>query len=164
MKNSAEPFRIAFWWLTIYCVGAAICIAIPLVLGLELLDSWLGATVPWRTLLLGLAGGVAGGELVGVIAVLCMWWFRPVYVNRDYLVAFRLGGGFRKAKWEEIVAVRPINVLGLRYLTVITTGSRNKLWVPLYLSDREGFYWHVREYAGAEHPLARAVETAYQFS
>jgi hypothetical protein len=164
MKTSAEPFRISFWWLTLYCVGIGTGIAVPLVLGLTLVDSYLGAKVSWRVMWSAIAGAVAGAELVGAFAVWMMWWFRPLYVSPDYLVAFRLGGGYRKALWTEITHVSRVNKLGLRYLRVMTTGSEWPLWVPLYLSNLEGFYWRVCEYAGPEHPLAVALQMEHGLS
>jgi hypothetical protein len=158
MKSTAEPFRFSYWWLNVYCLGIGVGIAVPLVLILTSADALMGKKVPGTILWPAIAGAVAGAELVGAFAVGLMWWFRPVYISRESLTAFRAGGGYRQALWSEISAVRPVNMLGLRYLRVYTFGSKYPIWVPLYLSDRERFYWRVCDFAGPQHPLAVALE------
>ena len=158
MKSTAEPFRFSYWLLTAYCLGIGVGIAVPLVLILTSIDALMGVKVPGRTLWLGIAMAVGGAELAGAFAVWLMWWFRPVYVSSESLIGFRTGGGYRKALWSEINSVRPVNLMGLRYLRVYTNGSKSPIWVPLYLSDREGFYWRVCEFAGPQHPLTVALE------
>jgi hypothetical protein len=161
MKSTAEPFRISYWWVTIYCLGISVGIAVPLVLILTSVDALMGTRVPGRFLWVAIAGAVGGAELAGAFAVWLMWWFRPVYVSNESLVGFRTGGGYRKALWSEITAVRPVNAFGLRYLRVYTNSSKYPIWVPLYLSDREGFYWQVCECAGPQHPLAVALQAEH---
>jgi hypothetical protein len=58
-----------------------------------------------------------------------------------------------------VAAVRPFNLLGLRYLRVFAKGSASAVWVPLYLTDRPRFEERVRQHAGADHPLTRALPT-----
>jgi hypothetical protein len=164
MKGTTEPFRISFWWQTIYCVGVGTGIAVPLVLVLTAIDGYMGNTIPSRILWPAIAAAVAGAELVGAIAVLIMWWLRPIYVSPERLVAFRTGGGYRQVRWTDITSVRPVNFLGLRYLRVSTNESKHTLWVPLYLSNREEFYWRVCEYAGPQHPLAVALQAEHSVS
>ena len=164
MKSTAEPFRFSYWWMTIYCLGIGIGIGVPLVLVLTFVDALMGVSVPGRVLWPAIAGAVAGAELAGAFAVWLLWWFRPIYVSSECLVAFRSGGGYRKALWSEISCVRAVNVLGLRYLRLTTTSSKSSLWVPLYLSDREAFYWRVCEYAGPEHALAVALQAQHSMS
>jgi hypothetical protein len=161
MKSTAEPFRFSYWWLTAYCLGIGVGIAVPLILILTTADALMGNKMPGTFLWPAIAGAVAGAELAGAFAVWLMWWFRPVYVSGESLVGFRTGGGYRKALWTEIHAARPANMMGLRYLRVYINGSKYPIWVPLYLSDREGFYWRVCELAGPQHPVAVALEAEH---
>lgn len=158
MENLVEAFRWSFWWVAIYVVAIGTAIGVPLAIGIVAL---LGLTPPIAILLLAVAAGVAGAEAVGLLGVFLLSRFFQIYVSRDRLGAYNSLGVYREARWSDIDKVRPLNVVGLRYLRVTDNESRIPLWVPLYLNDREGFYRRVCEYAGPEHPLAVALHAEH---
>jgi len=158
MENSVVAFRWSFWWVAIYVVAIGTAIGVPLAIGIVAL---LGLTPPIAILLLAVAGGVAGAEIVGLLGVLLMSRFFQIYVGHDYLGAYTPWGIYHEARWSEIDLVRPVNMLGLRYLRATTSGVKRTLSVPLFLSNREEFYWRVCEYAGPEHPLAVALHAEH---
>jgi hypothetical protein len=80
-----------------------------------------------------------------------------VYAGPAGLRAADFWGRFREVPWTEVVAVRPINMLGLKYLRAYRAGGGSPLWLPLFLGDLGGFGLVVRRYAGPQHPLAVAL-------
>jgi hypothetical protein len=81
-----------------------------------------------------------------------------VYLRPEGIRCYDGLGIYHFARWEAIEAVRPINFLGLRYLRVRAAGLPREMWVPLFLSDRQGFREVVSAPAGPENPLAQGLE------
>jgi hypothetical protein len=96
----------------------------------------------------------AVGVFVFVVAAAAL--FR-VYVSAEGLRCYTFFGNYHTLSWPEIDSVRPINLLGLRYLRVGSSQSGYTVWVPLYLADMPRFRAAVREFAGEGHTLARAL-------
>jgi hypothetical protein len=98
---------------------------------------------------------------VSILAVVIL--FR-VYVSADGLRCYAFWGNYHTLSWPEIDSVRPINLLGLRYLRVGSSQSGHTVWVPLFLADMPRFRAAVRELAGEEHILARALANSAEQS
>jgi len=111
-----------------------------------LLPSWEGH------LLLALVIGLESGVVLAW-AVDCY----PVDVTADGIKCYDVFSRYHFAPWPTIDGVRPINVLGLRYLRVQSSATPRPLWVPLFLSDMPGFCAAIVDRAGPDHPLAEAL-------
>ena len=53
--------------------------------------------------------------------------------------------------------MRRINVLGLRYLRVLSSATPRPLWVPLFLADMPGLCAAIADRTGLNHPLTEAL-------
>jgi len=62
--------------------------------------------------------------------------------------------------WPQIQGVRPISMAGLKYLRVVSTGTKRTLWLPRFLIDQQAFSQLVAELAGENHPLTRSLSEA----
>jgi hypothetical protein len=80
-----------------------------------------------------------------------------VYVSTEGLRCYTFVGNYRTLRWPEIDSVRPINLLGLRYLRVGSSQSGHTVWVPLFLADMPRFRATVHEFAGEGHILSSAL-------
>ena len=80
-----------------------------------------------------------------------------VYVSAEGLRCYTLLGNYRTLRWPEIDSVRPINLLGLRYLRVGSSQSGHTVWVPLFVADMPRFRATVHEFAGEGHILSNAL-------
>jgi hypothetical protein len=96
--------------------------------------------------------------VVGIVLLLAALY--RVYVLDDGVRGYTAWGTYRTLRWPEIERVRPVNLLGLRYLRVWSDRGGPTVWVPLFLADLPGFRTAVRESAGEGHPLSRALEEA----
>jgi len=153
-EGSTATFRSSFWFVTIFVAIVANSIAIPLAL---LILAFLPYSSPGvNVLLVDFAVAVGGGEIATVLLVLGAVAYFKIYVKPAGLGAYNPWGLYRQCAWQDIVAVRAVNILGLRYLRMRVSGKSSTISVPLFLSDREGFYVAVRRYAGPEHPLTVA--------
>jgi hypothetical protein len=94
--------------------------------------------------------------LVLLASVLVVALFK-VHVAEWGLRSFDFWGQYHEIEWAEMEDARPTNLLGLRYLRVLSPG-RGTLWVPLFLAEQERFYKLVRDLAGPDHPLVVALE------
>jgi hypothetical protein len=130
-------------------------------------DLWIGATlfagVPGAALFYFLGGAQEPGELVlaGAVAVVLAALFAvavacfPVYVRDDGLRCYNFYGVYQTLPWAAITNVRQESMFGFGYL-IVGDGER-EIWVPLYLSDMQGFARTVRTHVGDQHPLAVAL-------
>jgi hypothetical protein len=115
--------------------------------GVALNWAGVGARFAW------LAPAVFVGIVVGAVLY-------RVYVLEDGLRGYTAWGTYRTLRWPEINDVRPLNVLGMRFLLVRSVGGGSAIWVPLFLAEMSGFRAAVRESAGEDHLLSRALQEA----
>jgi hypothetical protein len=92
----------------------------------------------------------------GVLLALALAYYR-VSVAADGLKCYDAFGIYHFAAWPTVERVRPLNLLGLRYLLVRSSAVPRALWVPLFLADLPGFRAAVAQHAGPTHPLAEAL-------
>lgn len=73
---------------------------------------------------------------------------------------FNSFGFWSVLEWSRIAYVKPSRYFHLPYLRLTVDGRRTSYWIPLLLSDMEGFRLAVQSAAGVDHPLARALPVA----
>ena len=145
---------MAFWWLLAYVMVAATALALPIALGILFLE---GVTPQPATLVLSIVAAMGAGDVVAILFLLAYVAYFKVYVMPDGLRACNFWGSYRTVAWLDVLAARPVNIAGLRFLRVGTARARTPLWVPLFLSDFERFVELVCHCTGPEHLLARAL-------
>src|SRR5262245_2866843 len=154
MVQPVWSFQSSFWpsfWI-IWRWGTFFGTALSLVL-----TSAVGLVFGWEVhLLLALAGSLGSGLGVGLALALVVAYYR-VYVTVDGISGYDVFGLHHFAAWPSIEEVRPINLLGLRYLRVWSSATPRPLWVPLFLADMPGFCVAIVDCAGPDHPLAQAL-------
>ncbi len=139
---------------------------------LSVVRLWLLAAVAHLLLavLMVLAVGLSGRE-VNPVALACVA-VGPAFYWVVYGVTFRvtvssaglewmgLDGQRTFAQWDQFRAATPARWLGLSQvgLDFEHAGRLWRSWIPLTLSDPGGFADALREHAGPDHPLTRAVE------
>jgi hypothetical protein len=155
MRGPIDSFRMLFWTFLGWVLLISISIGVPL--GLLTAFLLFGTLLPPVTLLLVIVTAVAGGEVVAVLAVALFVAFLKVHVGPDGLRACNAWGLYRTVAWADMLSARPVNMMGMRFLRVHTTGALLPLSVPLFLHDFERFCSLVRQYAGPDHLLARAL-------
>jgi hypothetical protein len=129
---------------------------------------WAAAAHVLLAILMVFAVGLSGRE-VDPVALACLaiipafYWvvygvrFR-VSVSAGGLEWMTLDGARWSARWDEIRGATRHHWLGLGQVQFELANGRGASWVPLNLSDPGGFLDALREYAGPDHPLTRAVE------
>jgi hypothetical protein len=65
---------------------------------------------------------------------------------------------YRKVDWSEIASVSPRLIPGYRYLWVNSLSRCHAFWLPLFLTDMEGFRDAVARYAPPDNPVRRSLE------
>jgi hypothetical protein len=105
----------------------------------------------------GLFAAVLGGGVTGLVLTTVAVRFYPVYVGPSGVRSYTTWGLYRTVPWSEIESVRRFNLPGLRYLIV---GKGGGVYLPLFLTEMEGFREQVRLYAGASNPLVQELEKA----
>lgn len=141
-----QVFRSSFW--TLWRWNTTLCSLIGAVL--YLISWWAGKPAP----ALPTAALSLGGGTVFALAVAAF----PVRVSAAGLNCYDFVGRYRTLAWPDITAADPVNLQGLRYLTVTGRDGGAPLWVPLYLADMPGFLDAVRSHTGPDHLLAVAVD------
>jgi hypothetical protein len=99
-----------------------------------------------------LIGFTLGTFLVTALMVL----FFKVNVGTWGLRSYDFWGSYHEIEWHEMKEARPLNMLGARYLRVVSPGQAT-LWVPLFLANQGEFARLVQQHAGPEHPLVIAL-------
>jgi hypothetical protein len=93
---------------------------------------------------------ITGAGLLG-----CYAWSENVCVSAAGIRCSDLRGSCATLEWNSITTIRPINILGLRYLLLEGEGISSPLLLPLFLEEPERFANAVVHYAGPDSPLAR---------
>jgi hypothetical protein len=156
MQGPPEVFRLSFlstfsllllwFWVLGLAVGSLFLLATGL---------WSQVTADALLVSLAVFGGLSLILLVPLTG-LVVWYFK-VFVHPDGLRCCDAWGLYRSVAWSDITGVRPLNLVGLRYLLVSSSSLRGALWLPVYLVDRHRFAERVCQAAGPEHPLSRAL-------
>jgi hypothetical protein len=116
-----------------------------------------GGGIDWPRLLVAfIAGGSAGVACTLALTPVVVWFF-PVSISQDGIRSFNFWGLYHTVAWPEVTAVKPVNLLGLRYLFIYSPKLRWPLWVPRFLADPARFKRLVLDYAGPNHPLSQAI-------
>src|SRR5262245_16585926 len=128
MDQPVLSFRSSFWTLwrwTTLVFGTIVALVVGIVASLNGVEIHLAVvtTSVYTTLF---------GALTVVWAVDS---YLVVDLSADGIRCPRMFGYPQFAPWPTIEQIRPINVLGLRYLRVRSSATRRPLWVPLFLSD-----------------------------
>ena len=139
---------------------AVLFVGTHLGVGLVLLAGWTLAPAHrppgWVLLASWTVGAVAAGPLVLLTAGVFVWWYR-VRVGPAGLRGHDGWGRPVAVAWAAIGRVRPVAFAGLPCLLVAAPGGR-RVWLPLFLRDPDGFAEAVAAFAGADHPLAGALQ------
>ncbi len=104
--------------------------------------------------LLGLWSIVIGLAFVCGIAVVApsvalVVWLCPIEADDSGVRGLGAFGAPREAAWTVMNSARAVNLLGLPGLRVTFGDSEQRMWIPLFLSDRAAFVSHVVEVAPA---------------
>jgi hypothetical protein len=65
---------------------------------------------------------------------------------------------YRQVGWPEIASVSPRPIPGYRFVWVNSRSKRRAFWLPLFLTDMEGFRNSIARYAPPDNPLRRHLE------
>lgn len=95
--------------------------------------------------------------LLGIFFAIAAVLF-PVYVTADGVRCYNFFGAYNTIPFVEMEKFKVSSMLGLKYVVVNSADKIHDIWIPLYLYDRAGFKFAVRERAGASHPLVEVLE------
>jgi hypothetical protein len=137
-----SSFYVLWRWTTIFCslLGA-------LVYGATWLDGNPLSFPPTMLLAVGLG-------LVFALAVVAF----PVYVLDEGVRCYNFYGVYGTIRWDDAIHIRRTNLFGLRYAVVSAPETSVELWLPLYLSDMNGFIAAIQEHVSDDHPLVMELE------
>lgn len=107
----------------------------------------------------GQSVALVAGALV-LLTLLLAWGLArlfPTRVGPGGVCSYNFWGLYRTLAWPEIHAVGHLRIPGLPYL-LLRDEHGGTLYVPRFLVDPDQFRSRVRELAGEDHPLSRALE------
>jgi hypothetical protein len=154
MQGPVESFRIALWVPLAWVLLIATSIGVPV--GLAIVFVVMGPP-PVARIVNAVCTAVAVGDVVGFLGVCAVVAYFKVSISPGGLSTYNSCCLFRTVSWADIRSVRLSGLPGLRSLKIDVPGARFSLSVPICLYDLERFSRLVRQYAGPEHPLARAL-------
>jgi hypothetical protein len=103
--------------------------------------------------------GVVSYAVALVLSVVSVYGFQ-VSLTRKGIGTYSFWGVYHDVAWDEVVEVRPANVLGLRYLKLKCCQNRKILWLPLFLANMSQFQTAVQQYTSTQHPLHQFFRAA----
>ena len=156
MDESFQAFRSAFFpfWRTITSISAML--ASPLILVVLYVNGW-NFVVP-QILLIVLAALITPLLLFPAIA------YFKIYVGKNGIKCYDFWGSYHYVEWPQVREIRPIRLLGLKYLRVYAEGFPRPLWVALDLAEIDRFVDLVIASAGPEHMLTEYLAGKRRFS
>jgi hypothetical protein len=146
--GSGESFRATAWpvwrvvsvWFLMLGAGAA---------GLDAMRG-----MPFR-----LPPPIPVASAIGVLLLLGgLVWIFPYRVLEDRLEGYDAQGGRLRFEWWEIASARKSSLLGMTFLRLTSLDRPDVMWLPLFLRNMDRFRENVTKHAGADHPLAEALE------
>ena len=147
-------FRMTFWrWFVVTSVVAQLAYTALVVTSDTLSGRSSFVPAVWQAWAAGVAGIVV--LLVPGLWLYILIW--RVWVGPRTLRAWDFWGRFVTVSWGSVRAARPLSVPFLPVLRVYSTETRRVIWLPLFLVNYRRFADLVAEYAGADHPVTRAV-------
>ncbi|HVK16922.1 MAG TPA: hypothetical protein VM533_08225 [Fimbriiglobus sp.] len=149
-------FRMSYWrWLLVGNVFTQVLYAAVFVLLEVVITGRRGLGDPgFWSIYVAKAVAVTMALVLSLVIYVTTW---QVWVGPDTLCGSNAWGWFVTVSWGSVHAVRPFNLLTLPYLRVYSDETRRVIWLPLFLVDYARFAELVAEYAGADHPVTRAV-------
>ncbi len=120
-----------------------------------------GAAIYFVALLTGtpipLASTACGALVIGALFAVAIIAY-PVYVSTDGIRCYNFYGIYRTIPWHTVSQIRYMTVFGLPYLAVSSALGGSEITVPLFFSNMRRFLEVVREYAGEDHSLTKALK------
>jgi hypothetical protein len=149
-KDGVLTFRISWvrpWLLTVAIMAVVL-------LPLAALSADAGQAGAWVGCGLGLA--VCSAAVLAPIAI-------AVKSSEWHVGAGGVGGRdnwhvYRRVAWSEVASVSPRLIPGYRFVWVNSRSKRRAFWLPLFLTDMEGFRAAVSRHAPPENPLRHFLE------
>lgn len=146
-RNRQKAFRSSFFFTTLILV---VYCSVPYLIT-EYLEWNLRGNLVSMLTELGVLALIATAMSAIVVAA------TPVYVNKESICGYTMWGPYKEIEWSSIHNVRPINLLGLRYLRVFTANETFAIWIPLFLAAQDRFNACVIEYTDSENPIRRYI-------
>jgi hypothetical protein len=97
--------------------------------------------------------------VVAAVIVLGMHWLRPVQAGASGILLLRRTGQRRLVPWESITSVSFGRRLPLEPAFRVADSAGQVHWLPRHTGNLRALQILVAQYGGANHPLARALET-----
>jgi hypothetical protein len=104
--------------------------------------------------------GMAMGEILTLLLTLFRILKRKTHIGPAGIAGYSAWGKYEQMAWQDMVAVKPFNFFGLKYLHVYSQDQHRPLWVPLFLADMQGFEDAVHAWAGLDNSLAASLRKA----
>ena len=98
---------------------------------------------------------VLAGAAISLLCTYVMIRFYKITIQRDGIRGYDCWGIFHFIEWEMIVDVKPIRILGLKYIRAYNR-ERRPLWLPLFLSNFGEFKEEIQKNVPKNNPLYSA--------
>jgi hypothetical protein len=148
--HPALTFRISWvrpWLLAVALMAAALLVIASLRAAAGESGAWVGCA-----LVLAICSAAA---LVPIMIVVATHRWR---VDADGIGGRDNWHVYRRVGWAEIASVSPRPIPGYRFVWVNSRSRRRAFWLPLFLTDMEGFRNAVARHAPPDNPLRLYLE------
>ncbi len=79
------------------------------------------------------------GTIITIILTFAITRYYKIIVSDEYLRGYTFWGKYYSIPWETITNVKPIRIIGMKYIKVFNTLSKRPLWVPVFLNNMLSF-------------------------
>jgi hypothetical protein len=150
--GTPRPLTFRISWLRPWLLAVALIAGV--LLPVALLGAGAGQAGAWVAGALGLVVCAAVVLVPIVIATATSAW----HVDADGIGGRDNWHVYRRVDWAEIDSVSPMPIPGYRFVWVNSRSRRHAFWLPLFLTDMEGFRAAIARYAPADNPLRRYLD------
>ena len=116
-----------------------------------------GVNILSGRVLAGFLVGAIGGTVFGLLMAFVLCRCFSLKLSAKGLHGHNALGAPRFIAWSDITKVRPFSLLGLSYLRLYSSGSRNPVWIFLFLSRPAEFKRVVSSLAPQGNPIISHV-------
>ena len=93
-----------------------------------------------------------GSAFVLIFTFVLIRYFKITITNTG-IKGYGFWGKYHSIEWEDIVDVKPLRIIGLKYIRVFNTRTKRPLWLPLFLSDMNRFKEEIQAIVPHNNPM-----------
>ena len=101
----------------------------------------------------------------GIFVVPLLTWIIirifPVYVLKEGLRSYNIYCFYKTIQWNEIQTIRPISIIGFKYIRVKSKSGGPPIWIPIWINNKKDFLDNIDNFGGNKSFFQKYFDKGY---